>query len=328
MARRFTDLRGLKSIDRIESIRGARSINMFRRSRRICCSLILALSSSTTTLSTAAAPAPEAAVDLNTVEWLHGAEDCAAERHQADYLEWQQVRYQSDTYILRQNKCSNYEAPFVYFLIGSERALLVDTGATVAGGTALLQALRSISDLPITVMHSHGHGDHRQGDDALRSAAATEVVGIGASAVREFFGFQNWPEQSATYELGGRPLVLLPIPGHSDDDLALYDPQTQLLITGDTLYPGRLYISDWPQYRASVLRLAAWIRSKPVAHVLGTHIEMTSTPDVDYPIRTTYQPDEHPLPLTSAAVASLARAVAGMVVPQRTYLKNFILWPD
>jgi predicted DNA-binding transcriptional regulator YafY len=35
-----------------------------------------------------------------------------------------------------------------------------------------------------------------------------------------------------------------------------------------------------------------------VTHVLGCHIEMTREPGVDYPVRTTYQPDEIPLPLT------------------------------
>jgi hypothetical protein len=32
--------------------------------------------------------------------------------------------------ILRQNKAVHYEAPFLYLLFGSDRALLVDTGAT------------------------------------------------------------------------------------------------------------------------------------------------------------------------------------------------------
>ena len=132
-------------------------------------------------------------IDLTTVNWIHGAQDCDAEYRRTGYTEWQQVRYQEDTYIFRQNKCSNYEAPFVYLFVGAERALLVDTGATIDGGANLVSTIRTITDMPVIVAHSHGHGDHRLGDQAFQTADAMNVVGIGADAVREFFGFENWP---------------------------------------------------------------------------------------------------------------------------------------
>src|SRR6266480_8125533 len=37
--------------------------------------------------------------------------------------------YEPQTLILRQNPCANPEANFLYLLIGSEKALLIDTGA-------------------------------------------------------------------------------------------------------------------------------------------------------------------------------------------------------
>jgi hydroxyacylglutathione hydrolase len=43
----------------------------------------------------------------------------------------------------------------------------------------------------------------------------------------------------------------------------------------------------------------------PIAHVLGTHIEQTKTPYLDYPRGTTYQPEEHSLALTRAHVLEL-----------------------
>ena len=270
----------------------------------------------------------DALVDLTTVDWIHGAQDCDAAQLQTGYIEWQQVRYQKDTYIFRQNKCSEYEAPFVYLFVGAERALLIDTGATIDGGEKLVSTIRTITDVPVIVAHSHGHGDHRLGDQAFQTADAMNVVGVGADAVREFFGFQNWPEDAVFLELGGRRMELLPIPGHTVDDLAFYDPTSQFVVTGDTLYPGRLYIEEWSEYRASVSRLARWLENKPVAHVMGTHIEMTKTPNVDYPIRTSYQPDERHLPLTPSDVVALRDAVVLMDVPQKTYLGSFIIWPQ
>jgi hypothetical protein len=38
-------------------------------------------------------------------------------------------RYEPQTCVLRQSPCANCEADFLYLLIGSEKALLIDTGA-------------------------------------------------------------------------------------------------------------------------------------------------------------------------------------------------------
>lgn len=266
-------------------------------------------------------------VDLLAVEWIHGAEDCVLAQAQSDYVEWQELRYQSHTYIFRQNKCSNFEAPFVYLFVGAERALLIDTGATNDGGRHLATAIRSVTDLPIVAAHSHGHGDHRQGDDALRAIDEITLVGIGADAVMEFYGFENWPQSPASLELGERTIELLPIPGHLDDHVAFYDPVSGFVVTGDSLYPGRLYVTDWPAYRRSMERLADWIEGKEISYVMGTHIEMTRTRDVDYPIRTTYQPEEHHLPLSVSDIHLLKNAIAEMEAPQRVYLGSFIIWP-
>ncbi len=266
-------------------------------------------------------------VDLKAVSWIHGADDCNGERRASDYTEWQQVRYQESTFVFRQNKCSNYEAPFVYLFIGTEKAFLIDTGATIDGGEELVGAIRAITTLPVIVAHSHGHGDHRLGDDAFQRAEDMIVVGTGAEAVQEFFGFDNWPEETVALELGARAIEVLPIPGHNDDDLAFYDPTSHFVVTGDTLYPGRLYIGEWRAYRASVSRLAEWVENRPVSHVMGTHIEMSRTPDVDYAIGTTYQPEEHHLPLATSDIVALHEAAARMAVPERTYLGSFIIWP-
>lgn len=73
---------------------------------------------------------------------------------------------------------------------------------------------------------------------------------------------------------------------------------TQLLLTGDSVYPGRLYVEDWPAFTATIDRLLEFCATRPVSHVLGCHIEMTTTPGKDYLIGSTYQPDEPPLQLT------------------------------
>jgi hydroxyacylglutathione hydrolase len=69
-------------------------------------------------------------------------------------------------------------------------------------------------------------------------------------------------------------------------------------------------VRDFPAFLASVDRLVELAGSRPVTHVLGCHIEMTRTPGRDYPVGSTYQPDE---PMTTAQLAAVryaARSVA------------------
>jgi len=58
------------------------------------------------------------------VHWNEGAQNCAG-----NTLPLLQVhKYNEQTFILRESLCSTFEAPFIYLLIGSEKALLIDTG--------------------------------------------------------------------------------------------------------------------------------------------------------------------------------------------------------
>jgi len=50
----------------------------------------------------------------------------------------------------------------------------------------------------------------------------------------------------------------------------------------------------------------------PVSYVLGTHVEQTATPYLDYPRGTTYQPNEHSLALSRAHVFELNDAFRSM----------------
>ena len=85
-------------------------------------------------------------------------------------------------------------------------------------------------------------------------------------------------------------------------------------MTGDSLYPGRLggQLAQVPTFAASAQRLAVFVSTHEVAHVLGTHIEQTKTPFLDYPRGTNYQPDEHSLDLTRAHVIELNDAFIKM----------------
>ncbi len=130
-------------------------------------------------------------------------------------------------------------------------------------------------------------------------------------------------------DLGGRVLECWPSPGHHNAAVTFYDPYTGFLLTGDTVYPGRLYIHDWPAFVRTIDRLIGFCSTRPVSHILGCHIEMSREPGVDYPIFTTYQPDEPPLQMTVDQLREIRRAIdeAGGR-PGRHVFPGFILCLD
>ncbi|HEV2633796.1 MAG TPA: MBL fold metallo-hydrolase [Actinocrinis sp.] len=270
------------------------------------------------------------------VRWIHGSESA---KHNTD-PDIQVYAHDEHTVILRQNKAIDYEAPFLYLLFGDDRALLIDTGATA--DPELFPLRRVVDELlaerltrhpqedyELLVVHTHAHGDHIAGDGQFADRPQTTVIGAQRSAAWEFFGFGPDPEAVGRVDLGGRVLECLPTPGHHDSSVTFYDPWTGFLLTGDTIYRGRLYIQDWPAFARSIDRLIEFCDTRPVSHVLGCHIEMTRQPGVDYPVRTTYQPDEPPLEMTVDHLHRIRAAIdeIGETATRRAF-DEFVIWPN
>lgn len=119
-----------------------------------------------------------------------------------------------------------------------------------------------------------------------------------------------------------------PHPGHHEAAVTYYDRYSGILLTGDTVYPGRLYVFDWPGFVRSIDRLAEWCVRRPVTYLLGCHIEMTTTPGVDYPVGWSSQPDEPPLQLTTEHLKQVqATLKAHDLQPGRYVLPQMIITP-
>jgi glyoxylase-like metal-dependent hydrolase (beta-lactamase superfamily II) len=243
--------------------------------------------------------------------------------------------YNSTFFILRQSGCTHFEKPFLYLALGEREAMLIDTGAGNADAapfvTAILRedaARAGRGPLPLLVVHSHGHSDHVAGDASFRDFPGVRFVEGAEQAVIDFFRLPDWPRGTAEYDLGERILDVFPIPGHGPASLAFYDRRTGILLTGDVVYPGRLYVRDDEALRESIDRLVAFTATRDVAHVLGCHIENSSMPFLDYPEGTTHQPDEHVLELGRAHLLELQAALAEMTGPVvRRALRDLTIWP-
>ena len=245
------------------------------------------------------------------VHWNEGSEDCVKNPQPPIQVH----RYNAQTFILRENLCATYEAPFIYLLIGKTKALLIDTGA-VADPKAMPLAQTVISllanegaRLPLMVVHTHGHLDHRSGDDQFRALPDVQIVPTDLESVKNGLGIANWPNGMGQIDLGDRVIDVIPTPGHYASHVAYYDRQTGLFFSGDFLLPGRLLIEDTNADLASARRVAEFVEQHPVTYVLGAHIELDKSGKTFVGAR--YHPNERPLQLTRQDLLALPGIVSG-----------------
>jgi glyoxylase-like metal-dependent hydrolase (beta-lactamase superfamily II) len=259
------------------------------------------------------------------VQWNAGAEDC----EQVSEPPLQIHEYEPQTYILRQSLCSNFEAPLLYLLIGEDEALLIDTGATEDAAQmplakTVLDLLSSNGDpkIPLLVLHTHGHRDHRAGDAQFAAHPGVKVVPPEVEDLRTALSLPRWPEGVARISLGGRTVEVIAAPGHQQAHLIFYDDRTALLLTGDFLLPGRLMVDDIDAYRASAQRLVELVGERPVSHVLGAHVELDTAGEL-FPSGSEHHPDERGLALTKADVLGLPAVLAefnGFYAPHANFV--------
>jgi len=174
---------------------------------------------------------------------------------------------------------SHYEEVISYLILGSERAILFDTGMGIGNIQAEVEAL---TGLPVVVVVSHCHydhiGDNYRYDEVWAFDNDSEIGRIERGKTREecvhYLASGTYLElpagfDPATYEikpslvtrrlkhlevidLGGRTLTGHHTPGHSPGSICLLDSRNGILFTGDTYYPGMMYAhfedSDFDDY--------------------------------------------------------------------------------
>jgi hydroxyacylglutathione hydrolase len=248
------------------------------------------------------------------VHWNPGSSECSTSTQPP----LQVHPYNPQTFILRENPCATVEAPFMYLLIGSSRALMIDTGDVADSKLMpLAKTVMSLlpeqpapggssshSEIPLLIVHTHGHLDHRLGDSQFRNLPNVEIVPTDLVHVRQYFAFSDWPNGTAQIDLGNRIVDVIPTPGHYPSEISYYDRQTGLFFSGDFFLPGRLIIENAGDDLASANRAADFIRNRPIASVLGGHIELNSNGETFTP-GAHYHPQEHVLQLTKQDLLAL-----------------------
>ncbi|MEC9192671.1 MAG: MBL fold metallo-hydrolase [Pseudomonadota bacterium] len=241
--------------------------------------------------------------------WIHGSVSAKANTD----VRIQVHRYNEHTYILRQNPAIHWEAPFMYLLMGNERAVLLDTGATEEEE---LFPLRETVDKVLRRWSSAQNVEMPEllvlplGSDQSQTAALAQFANKPyATVIAPGSGERASLVTQQQLDLGGRVLSVIPTPGLDASSITLYDPWGDLLLTGNAFYPGRLVIRDFQAYRNSLSSLVQFMYEESVSYVFGGRIEMTNRPGLDHRLRSNYRPGEHSLQLEPQLLETALQAV-------------------
>ncbi len=200
--------------------------------------------------------------------------------------EWFEVyRLSADTYAIYEPY--QFEEALSYLVLGKKRGVLIDTGTGIGD---LKKLIKSLTDLPVSVLNTHTHWDHigsncqfeevacfdhpeciekmkaGKNNESLQSSITGDSVW---KPLPRDFDPMTWhiPSYEPTtllkdgdsIDLGERTLEVIQTPGHSPGSICLLDRKNRILFTGDTFFPGPLYAH--PQdvnidaYMASITKL-------------------------------------------------------------------------
>jgi glyoxylase-like metal-dependent hydrolase (beta-lactamase superfamily II) len=200
------------------------------------------------------------------------------------------------------------EETISYLIVGTKQGVLFDTGMGIGDIHSLVSRLTS---RPIVVLNSHTHNDHVGGnwqfdfvygmdtaftranakgsrEDAQAELGPDMICGdLPKNFNPKTYATKPWKISAAVHDgfkinLGGRTVEIVATPGHTPDAICLLDRANRLLFTGDTYYPGPIWLfrpeTDLDAYVASVKRLAAL--EPQIKLVLGQHNIPVAQPSV------------------------------------------------
>lgn len=126
----------------------------------------------------------------------------------------------------------------MFLFCGEEKAALIDTGMNVPDAKQIAQG---ITALPLVLINTHADPDHISGN------AAFDQAYMGAAEEENYRAFGATGKivplhKGDIIELGGRPLKIIDLPGHTKGSIAILDEKNRVLVGGDSIQDGNIFM--------------------------------------------------------------------------------------
>lgn len=145
-----------------------------------------------------------------------------------------------------------------FLLAGEKEALLIDSGMMVKNARDIAESLTS---LPVSLMNTHADRDHVGSNDQFEFAymSPSELSNYHSSNKNRRIK-PVW--DGDVFDLGNRKLRIIGLPGHTPGSIAILDEKYRVLISGDPIQDGGIYMfgvqRNMEGYLHSLVRLQGY----------------------------------------------------------------------
>jgi len=156
----------------------------------------------------------------------------------------------------------------VYLIEGDSSAILIDAGTKIPG---LKKIAEDIVKKPVTLIISHGHGDHvgavDQWDELWINAADEAILPQGA-----YKGQKHYLTDGQIFDLGGRQIEVVFTPGHTPGSTTFLDRAAKYGFSSDAFGSGNLLVfTDLSTEVSSCQRLMKFIEKQDIKYLYPGH---------------------------------------------------------
>jgi len=227
----------------------------------------------------------------------------------ADSKDWFDIRkIDENTFVI--SEPHHWEETNFYLLVGSEKAMLIDTGLGVCN---ISEKVKKLTDKPVFAVPTHVHWDHIGGlsyfpefyvhekeEDWINGNFPLPVEFVRNQLVKEntlpsvfnvdsYNIFRGKPESlldgNSFFNLGGRIIKVIETPGHSPGHMCFFEENTGYLFSGDLIYKGTLFANYPSTDPEDFLQSVEKIAELPIKRILPAHHSLDLRTDIVSEIR-------------------------------------------
>jgi glyoxylase-like metal-dependent hydrolase (beta-lactamase superfamily II) len=159
----------------------------------------------------------------------------------------------------------------VYLVEGEDKALLIDAGTYMPN---LDKVVASITDKPVMLALTHGHGDHVGGavcfPEVWIHPADTSLLAGGR---RGYKGTIHYLSDGEVIDLGGRQIEVMHTPGHTSGSLTFFDKDHHYGFSGDSFGSTNLllFAGSFRELVETTKRTAAYMQANGIEKLYPGH---------------------------------------------------------